>query len=66
MSEEALDAQISQYQSYLKTAIDGEIDLGDICYTAGVGRSHFDYRLAVVGKSIEDIHQTKSQRFYSE
>ena len=41
-SEAALDAQINQYQSYLKTAIDGQIDLGDICYTAGVGRSHFD------------------------
>ena len=53
--ETALNAQINQYQTYLKTAQDKQIDLGDICYTAGVGRSHFDYRLAVVGKSVEDI-----------
>ena len=54
-SEAALEAQINQYQDYLKTAQEKDLDLGDICYTAGVGRSHFDYRLAVVGESIEDM-----------
>ena len=54
-SEKALEAQINQYHDYLKTVDEHQVDVGDICYTAGVGRSHFDYRLAIVGHSIEDI-----------
>ena len=53
-SEAASKAQVTQYQAYLKTAQAKKVDLGH-CYTAGVGRSHFDYRMAVVGQSIEDI-----------
>jgi len=54
-SEAALDAQVNQYQDFLKTAEEHQVDLGDICYTAGVGRSHFDYRLAVVSRSADQL-----------
>ncbi len=32
-----------------------EIDLGDICYTLGVGRRHFKYRIALICESISDL-----------
>ena len=31
--------------------------VADICFTANAGRSHFDHRLAVIGKTTSDIRQ---------
>ena len=50
--EQALDAHVDQYISYLDNAKDL---VGDICYTAGVGRAHFDDRLVVVGQTTQEI-----------
>ncbi|MGE5341686.1 MAG: amino acid adenylation domain-containing protein [Candidatus Omnitrophota bacterium] len=37
---------------------------GDICYTASVGRSHFDYRFSALGKNARDL-RTKLETFLS-
>jgi acyl transferase domain-containing protein/NADPH:quinone reductase-like Zn-dependent oxidoreductase/acyl carrier protein len=43
-SRRALRMQIERYQKHL--AEHPDIDLGDLCYTANVARSHFSHRLA--------------------
>jgi acyl transferase domain-containing protein len=56
-SEEALDALVARYARHL--ADDPAASIADICYTAGVGRTHFAHRLAIVVTSrdqlIEDL-----------
>lgn len=32
-----------------------QVDIGDICYTAAVGRSHFNHRMAVMADSTEEL-----------
>jgi aryl carrier-like protein len=54
-TEEALAALTERYASFLKTQADDA--LGDICYTAAVGRNHYKYRLAVSGASISEIRK---------
>ena len=53
-SEKALDAQVDQYINYLDESKEA---IGDICYTAGIGRSHFDDRIALTGQTLEDIKE---------
>ncbi|RCJ39570.1 hypothetical protein A6770_38810, partial [Nostoc minutum NIES-26] len=48
-SEKALEELTLSYQQYLANHL--EINLADICFTANVGRSHFDHRLALVAES---------------
>ncbi|MFE9848750.1 SDR family NAD(P)-dependent oxidoreductase [Streptomyces sp. NPDC005576] len=43
-SEQALNAQIESFRSYLDEHPDA--DIGRLCYTTNVGRSHFAHRLA--------------------
>ena len=38
-----------RYEMYL--AAEPDISLADLCYTANMGRSHFDYRLGLVSSS---------------
>ncbi|NEP49754.1 MAG: SDR family NAD(P)-dependent oxidoreductase, partial [Moorea sp. SIO3C2] len=33
------------------------VELGDICYTARVGRAHFEHRLAIVSESLPDLRR---------
>jgi acyl transferase domain-containing protein len=48
--------QLAQhYEKYL--AAHPDLDLGDICYTANSGRSHFQYRLSVVASSSTELRQ---------
>ena len=42
----ALDRLIIEYQQYL--VANPNVDLGDICFTANVGRSHFDLRVRAI------------------
>jgi acyl transferase domain-containing protein len=42
----------TRYQDYLATTI---ADIGDICFTANVGRSHFNYRQYIVTSSITQL-----------
>ena len=54
-TEEALEQLVTGYQNHLKKH--PELAIGDVCYTANVGRSHFQYRLAVVTKSTEQLQE---------
>ncbi len=49
-SPEALVALAQRYESWL--AAHPDVDLADVCLTAGTGRSHFDHRAALVVESV--------------
>ena len=49
----ALAEVVARYEQHLQTH--PELELADICYTAQVGRSHFNHRLAVVTASVPDL-----------
>ncbi|RDH80502.1 SDR family NAD(P)-dependent oxidoreductase [Mycolicibacterium moriokaense] len=51
-SPEALAALASRYEAWLTAHPD--VDFDDVCMTAGVGRSHFEHRAAVVADSVAD------------
>ena len=55
-SPAALNQLVALYAQYL--AANMEIDLGDLCFTAGVGRSHFSTRLAIISASALELRQT--------
>ncbi|MCP5108370.1 MAG: aminotransferase class III-fold pyridoxal phosphate-dependent enzyme, partial [bacterium] len=59
----ALKELAASYKNYLSKPVPPGIE--DICYTAAVGRSHFNYRLSIVGKSVEAINR-KLETFMSE
>ncbi|MEQ9237392.1 MAG: thioester reductase domain-containing protein [Coleofasciculus sp. E2-BRE-01] len=52
-SEKALRELAQRYADFLATH--PEISLADVCFTANTGRSHFDYRLAVVTESTAQV-----------
>lgn len=62
-SPEALRELAAAYVKFL-----GETGsaLADICFTAGVGRSHFGHRMAVVGSTVEEVRETLQQRLDGE
>jgi len=49
---EALNELVSRYSQHL--AAKPSLELGDICFTANTGRSHFNYRLSVVASQLEE------------
>ena len=51
-SHSSLEDLVASYREYLASTDDS---LGDICYTAAVGRSHFNHRLALLVRSKEDV-----------
>jgi acyl transferase domain-containing protein/thioesterase domain-containing protein len=51
-SDTALKELVDRHVTALEGITDG---IGDICFTAGLGRSHFEHRLAVVCDSREDL-----------
>ncbi|MDZ4344458.1 MAG: beta-ketoacyl synthase N-terminal-like domain-containing protein [Candidatus Binatia bacterium] len=55
-SPEALHSLARAYQHFL-AAPESPVSLHDICYSAGVRRSHHDYRLAVTGHSLEQLSE---------
>ena len=61
-SEIALRALAEKYVDFLSNHSD--ISVSDVCFTLGVGRSHFSYRLALVVCSIEDL-RTQLQNWLS-
>lgn len=52
-SEEALREHIQQFCQGLDK--EGESSLPAVCLTAGVGRSHFPFRAAAIGKSVGEL-----------
>ena len=61
-NKKALDALANSYLNYLKTH---SVSIEDVCFTACVGRSHFNHRLAVGVDSIADL-QTKLTQYITE
>jgi acyl transferase domain-containing protein len=61
MSEGALKELVERYIKHLEKHKDQQF--GDICFTANFGRSHFDYRLALVAKDRKQaIEQLKAHK----
>ncbi|MDJ0515594.1 MAG: SDR family NAD(P)-dependent oxidoreductase [Trichodesmium sp. MO_231.B1] len=58
-TETSLSELVKSYQSYIKN--NPELRIGDICYTANTGRTHFNYRLAVVGSNQEELVEKLQQ-----
>jgi acyl transferase domain-containing protein/acyl-CoA synthetase (AMP-forming)/AMP-acid ligase II/acyl carrier protein len=54
-SEKALTELAGRYREYLSSP--SPAALADICYTTTTGRSHFDYRLAVVTDTVEHLRE---------
>ncbi|MEM6598911.1 MAG: type I polyketide synthase, partial [Cyanobacteria bacterium P01_C01_bin.69] len=54
-SQAALQALSQRYQVLLENTPEEKI--ADICFTANVGRTHFDYRLALVAKSSSQFRE---------
>ncbi len=55
-SEPALRDLAGRYVEWLAARADAEgMELGDMCFTAGTGRSHFEHRAGVVAKSCEQL-----------
>ena len=53
-SEEALRAQVARYARFLETTSES---LADVCFTAAVGRTHFEHRLAVVASDTRGMRE---------
>lgn len=51
-TEAALDMYIEKYIKFLDKY---EIDIGDLCYSAAIGRFHFECRMAIIAKSQEEL-----------
>ncbi|GAB1545334.1 hypothetical protein NUACC21_80100 [Scytonema sp. NUACC21] len=64
-SEQALGELAQRYRNFLASHADPEVLLGDICFTANTGRSHFHHRLAVVAESASQLCE-KLSLAYSE
>ncbi|NJK47853.1 aminotransferase class I/II-fold pyridoxal phosphate-dependent enzyme, partial [Candidatus Gracilibacteria bacterium] len=62
-SEKALREIAGRYEALLGEK--KEISLADVCFTANTRRSHFNHRLAIVTKSIEQL-RSQLQAFISE
>lgn len=54
-SPEALAAMAQRYESWLSAH--PEVDIEDVCLTAGSGRSHFEHRAALVVDSVESARE---------
>ncbi len=54
-SQLALHALAQRYDDYLNDH--PELSLANICFTANVGRKHFNHRLALVGQSVQQIRE---------
>lgn len=49
---EALTALAAQYAAHLASA--PELELTDVCYTAGAGRTHFNHRLSLIAGTVAE------------
>jgi acyl transferase domain-containing protein/NAD(P)-dependent dehydrogenase (short-subunit alcohol dehydrogenase family)/acyl carrier protein/ubiquinone/menaquinone biosynthesis C-methylase UbiE len=52
-TEDALKELVNHYHDWLLT--NSQVNIGDICYTSNVGRSHFQYRLGVVASDHQEL-----------
>ncbi|WP_264051091.1 type I polyketide synthase, partial [Mycobacterium parmense] len=54
-SPEALMALARRYEEWLNTH--PKVDVADVCFTAGTGRSHFEHRAALVVDSVQSARE---------
>ncbi|MGG0537714.1 HAD-IIIC family phosphatase [Priestia aryabhattai] len=54
-NKNSLEKLLSDYQNYIEMKAD--INLASLCYTANTGREHFNYRIAMVVESINDLKE---------
>jgi acyl transferase domain-containing protein len=54
-SAPALKQLVDSYREYLESDASEGVEVADICYTAGVRRSHHSYRVAVVGSTRREL-----------
>jgi acyl transferase domain-containing protein/acyl carrier protein len=54
-SLQGLVALAHRYEAWLDA--NPEVDIGDLCYTAGVGRSHFEHRAALTVSSVQEASE---------
>jgi acyl transferase domain-containing protein/acyl carrier protein len=59
-SAEALDAAAERYVQYLESESAGA--LGDVCYTANTGRTHFAHRLVAIASDREGLAEDLRQK----
>jgi myxalamid-type polyketide synthase MxaB len=59
VNEESLKDIAQRYQGYLENH--SAVSLRDLCFTANYGRGDFEYRLALVAKSTEQIQKSLSE-----
>lgn len=59
-TDTSLKGLVRRYVSFFRK--NREIDFGDLCYTTNIGRGHYNYRLAIVAESIEELKE-KLNRF---
>lgn len=52
-SENALKTYVHKYAEYLESESSG--DIKDMCYTSQVGRGHYEWRIAILIRNIEDL-----------
>ena len=62
-SEPALADLVESYRQLL--ANQPEITLADLCFTANTGRNHFDYRLAVIAESHQQLQEKLTGEYRS-
>ena len=55
------DKALRDLVAKVDAALDPNVPLRDICFTAAAGRDHFDKRLAVAGASVSEVKQKLSQ-----
>ncbi len=51
----SINSLITKYKQYFCGITDGNLE--DICYTACIGREHYNYRLAIIAKDFGDLRE---------
>ncbi|WAN69940.1 type I polyketide synthase [Moorena producens JHB] len=64
-TEKALADLVNSYQSYLEAERNHK-DLGDICYTANIGRAEFNHRLALITSEHEQQELIEKLKQYKQ
>ncbi|MDJ0734083.1 MAG: type I polyketide synthase [Nostocaceae cyanobacterium] len=54
-SDVALRELAQSYEDFLESH--PEVSLADVCFTTNTKRTHFDYRLCIITKSVAELHQ---------
>lgn len=54
-SEVSLMEMIARYTKLFQS--EKSIPMGDLCYTLAIGRGHYNYRIAIIAKDMEDLNE---------